>query len=231
MKRTGLTFMLALLLFVPNRVFSQDHLQEPAVERMRVHLAPLNFFDPVTAVLQVGAQKQLSDRFSLSLDHGFKSFAVKKLMERENERQNQRYSKTKVEIKYFLGRQNQATLSRVFPYLSVEGMYFPQEYSKENDWIHKESASYMYAYSYINRKVWVASLKYGKETRYRKVVIDKFIGIGVRYMSIRHRQTTGEVEGIYDEPTDISFPPIDRQEGTFWRPHISLGVKFGLPFQ
>lgn len=146
-------------------------------ERIRFHIAPYNFFDPITGVLQIGAHKHIHQRFALSLDHGFKMQTFRNIItDGKNERKNHRYSKTKAELKYFI-RKN---ASVAFPYLSVEGMYFPQKYVKESDYLITNNSYYRYDFSNIKRTVWVASMKYGLEVKVSNFVFDHFIGIGVR---------------------------------------------------
>ncbi|ALJ00131.1 hypothetical protein DC20_15575 [Rufibacter tibetensis] len=214
------------MLLISNVAFSQSYSEEEflEIEKLRVHFAPLNLFDPVTGVLQLGVQKTFSQRLAVSLDHGMKM----KVFDRGGTgKQGHTYSKTKAELKYFLDIKKRVIWSRVFSYLAIEGMYFPQKYSREDNWVYRGTTYYRYDYSKINRPVWVASLKYGQETRYRKVVIDKFIGLGVRRLSVKH-QTIGEREDHFDhDEWSIGFRDIE--EGIFEMIHVSLGVKFGLP--
>lgn len=185
----------------------------------------MNLFDPTSGVLQLGFQKPFHQRFSLSLDHGVK---LRVLRWGVSEKKEHSYSKTKAELKYFFGVNSRPAWSRVFPYLSIEGMYFPQEYIREDNWVYRGGTYYRFDYSSVTRPVWVVSLKFGKETRYRKVVLDKFIGIGLRRLSIKH-QAVGEREDFYDHD-DWSVATSDLEEGIFYKIHLSLGVKFGYPF-
>ncbi|WP_188502688.1 hypothetical protein [Pontibacter amylolyticus] len=218
MKDKAVLFVLFFLLTMSSSAFSQS-----ADEKVRFHIAPLNFFDPITGVLQIGIQKHIHQRFALSLDHGFKMQAFRNLvMDGESERKNYRYSKTKAELKYFVGQPKSVASS----YLSMEGMYFPQQYVKEQDYLITNNSYYRFDYSDIKRTVWVASLKYGIEIKVNNFVFDHFFGLGVRRLSIAHKPV-GLVEHEYFEETDVWFPPIDRKEGAFYRPHVSMGVKVG----
>ena len=143
-----------------------------------------------------------------------------------NSRIDHKYTKTKAELKYFIELEGRDTSATLFPYISVEGMYFPQHYMKVKDWIHGDRASYSYAFSNIKRTAWVASLKYGMEKRHKRTVLDFYVGLGVRKIAVSH-QATGVVEEEYYGPADLEFQSIDRYEGTFYRPHVSLGVKLG----
>jgi hypothetical protein len=218
MKNKASSFLLFILLLVSSSAFSQS-----TGEKIRIHISPLNSFDPRTSVLQVGVQKNVGQRFALSLDHGFKMQALQKLIyEGEGDRQDYRYSKTKAELKYFL---TEPSLT-VVPYLSTEGMYFPQKYVKENANLIRDNINYRYTSSKIDRTVWTASLKYGTEIKLNRFVLEHFFGLGVRRLSIAH-QPVGLVEEEFYQEADISFPPIDRKEGVFYRPHVSLGIKVG----
>lgn len=218
--KKAVPFLLLLLLLMSRSAFSQSDNRH-----IRLHVAPLNLFDPLTGVLQVGIQKNFNQRIALSLDHGIK-LDVFKYVRDGTDREDYKYTKSKAELKYFIGLTSKDSSSTVFPYLSVEGMFFPQKYRKENSRLLREEGTFRYDYSNIKRTVWVASLKYGREKRYKRTAFDFNIGIGVRRISIEH-QTFGLVEE--DEPGLMhSFlSPIDTKEGVFYRPHISLGFKVG----
>jgi hypothetical protein len=218
MKNAASPFVLLLLLLISSQAYSQIE-----GDKIRFHVVPYNFFDPVTGVLQVGVQKDLNQRFAISLDHGFKMQTFRNLItDGESERKNYKYSKTKAELKYFVRDHRSANSS----YISMEGMYFPQKYLKEKDYLIIDNIHYRYEYSHIDRTVWTASLKYGTEIRVKNFVFDHFIGLGVRRLSIAH-QPSDLIETQYHQEADISFPPIDRNEGVFYRPHVSMGLKVG----
>jgi hypothetical protein len=218
MKDKASPFVLFILLLISSSAFSQS-----SEEKIRFHIAPLNLLDPKTGVLQVGVQKHIHQRLALSLDHGFQLQTFKNMLYGSySDRNNYKYSKTKAELKYFVREHT----SDIFSYISLEGMYFPQEYVKEKEYLFRNNISYRYDYSNIDRTVWVASLKYGTEIKYNRFVYDTFFGLGVRRLSIAH-QPFGLIEQEYIGEVDISFPPIDRNEGVFYRPHVSLGVKLG----
>ncbi|PKV63312.1 hypothetical protein [Pontibacter ramchanderi] len=218
MKKAAFPFVLLTLLLVSGSAFGQS-----PEEKIRLHIAPFNFFDPVTGVLQVGAQKNFSQRFALSLDHGFRMQTFRKLLsDGESDRKNYKYSKTKAELKYFVGKGNPVTSS----YLSMEAMYFPQSYRKENAYLIRNEQHYRYTTSQIDRTVWVTSLKYGIEVRFSSFVLDHFFGLGLRRLSIAHQPSDLQEAEFYEE-TDVWFPPLDRNEGVFYRPHVAMGLKVG----
>jgi hypothetical protein len=218
MKDKAFSFFLLFLLLFSSSAFSQSE-----EEKIRIHIAPYNFFDPITGVLQIGVQKNLNPRFALSLDHGFKMQTFRNLItDGESERKNYKYSKTKAELKYFV----REPTSYASSYISMEGMYFPQKYVKENDYLTRNNIYYRYEYSHIDRTVWVTSLKYGMEFKVSNFVFDHFFGLGVRRLSIAH-QPSDLIESEYYQEADISFPSIDRNEGVFYRPHVSMGLKIG----
>lgn len=218
MKRKAWPFLLLLLLMSKSAFSQSDN------RHIRLHVAPLNLFDPVSGVLQVGIQKNFNQRIALSLDHGIK-LDVFKYVRDGTDREDYKYTKSKAELKYFIGLKSKDSSSTVFPYLSVEGMFFPQKYRKENSRIFREEGSFWYDYSNIKRTVWVASIKYGREKRYKRTAFDFNMGIGVRRMSIEH-QAFGLVKDLL-EPRGYFLPPIDTKEGVFYRPHVSLGFKVG----
>jgi hypothetical protein len=129
---------------------------------LQLSIAPLNLFDPVTGVIQIGIEKRLSQKIGVSLDYGLKAnpFSFYHL---KHSRNNYRYYKAKAELKYFI--KVKATGRSVIsnPYLSIQGFYFPHQYRKDSNWIVEGGKSYQYDYSNIDRKVVVASILLGEQ--------------------------------------------------------------------
>lgn len=198
--------------------------QRDTNEVVRVTVAPLNLLDTRTGVIQLGVQKRFTERLALALDYGFRCNVLPGY--RRSDRKDYGYYKAKAELKYFLQWKNgHETLIRN-PYLSLQGLYFPQHYRKYNDWLVKDGKNYHYEYSDITRRVTVASFILGNEEVWNRVVMDYYFGLGVRRITLRH-DMTGAVEGFRPEPKDWGGNELDLFEGTFYRPHIALGFKVG----
>lgn len=201
--------------------------------KLQLTFAPLNLFDPVTGVFQMGLQKNFLGGTALSVEHGVKVNMYSLLGNGDQSlsvglrggRKDYRYSKTRVEVKRYFGPSQRRPLSRALPYVSFEVLYLPQKYGKEDDWIFREGQSFRYDYSNIRRNVWVASLKMGKEERYGRMMFDQFVGLGMRNVSIRH-QTFGEVAADF-EAGGMPLGKKDWKEGVSVLPHLSLGFKVG----
>jgi hypothetical protein len=228
MAKAAIPFVLFLLFFLSGEVRSQEF-----DRKLQVTLAPLNLFDPVTGVLQVGIQKNFQGGLALSLDHGvrmnpyglFSRGDLPLFFRLGAEREDYRYSKTRMEVKRYFGPSYRRPFSKFLPYLSLEALYFPQKYRKEDDWIFREGESFLYEHSQVRRNVWVASLKIGKEARYGRMMFDQFVGLGMRNVSIRH-QTFGEVATVF-EGRGMPLGKKDWKEGVSTLPHLSLGFKIG----
>jgi len=213
-------FPIAVLLLLSTTCFGQKSIDK----QLQIRISPLSLIDPVTSVIQVGLQKQINKKLAASVDYGFKYLSFYDPYGRKN----YQYSKSRVELKYFIKLKNKSSAALVSPYLAVEGLYLPQKFRKENEWIFKDQKSYKYEYSNINRQVWVYNLKFGKEYTIReKFIFDKYIGIGIRKLTIT-QNAFGEVESLYDEPVDMpSGSSIDWQDGIYYRPNFLLGFKVG----
>lgn len=221
-KAIHIIVLIASLLTVDSSYCQNQH-QRP----LQVNIAPLNVFDPVTGVFQIGVEKRLSQRIGLSLDYGFK-FNHFSFYYLKNERKNYKYYKAKAEIKYFfkLNSTDRSVISN--PYMAIQGFYFPQQYRKDSSWIVENGKSYRYAYSNIKRKVVVASILLGEQKYIKpRVVLDYYAGFGIRRMTIAH-QPINAVEGYRSEPKEWSPIIIDQYNGVFYRAHMALGIKVGF---
>ena len=213
--------MLICRLFVDH-----SYCQTGAAKGFQVRIAPLNLFDPVTGVAQIGVEKRFSSRIGASFDYGVK-FNKLSFNAREYGRKDYRYSKYKAEIKYFFTTKNPNRSLRENLYLSIQAFYFPQHYRNENDWVVRNRESYHFDYSNISRKVAVASLLVGKEQVKGRFVFDYYCGIGIRKLTISHQPFNLVKSELPMAKEWINLTPIDRYEGHFYRPHIAEGVKIG----
>lgn len=221
MKLTVYFLFVSILLLSRGPCFCQDN----QYNMFLVRIAPLNLFDPLTGVIQLGVENRLNRRIAISVDYGLK-FDKLSFQHNGSERKDYRYSKDKVEVKYFLATSLKKDINIDHFYLAVQGFYFPQKYRKYNDWLSKNGKSYHYDISDINRKVMVVSFLAGAENTSGRFVYDFYYGLGIRQMTIRHH-TMGEIERTLYRPIEFSFHSVDQQEGVFYRPHISMGFKIG----
>lgn len=208
--------------------YGQGYSQNNQKKTLRITIAPLNLFDPISGVVQVGVQKRISQRIAVALDYGLRfnklSFAI-----RNSDRKDYRYFKGKFEVKYFFRSMQQTSNTVKSSYVSFQSFYFPQHYRKYNGWIVRDSKTYQYTFSNIDRKATTFSVLVGKEITKERFSLDIYFGVGYRILTIQH-QTQGLVEREKIEPKEPHFPPIDEKEGTFSRPHVAFGVKMGYNF-
>ena len=193
----------------------------------QVRIAPLNAFTPNAEVLQWGMQKRFNQRLALAADYGFK-FRTFSLGSKNGGRLNYHYYTAKGEVKYFFALRQNKRSGFTNPYFSIQGFYFPQKYDNKNGWLYLNNKSYHYDRSTITRNVAVSSLLIGDEHVTKRMVIDYYIGAGVRKITIHHHNTIGAVEGRRSFPAEIGGGiRIDEKEGNFYRPHLALGFKLG----
>jgi len=213
-------FSIVVLLLFSTTCFGQTSDNK----QLQIRISPLGLIDPVSSVIQLGLQKQLNKRLAISIDYGFKYLSFYDPMNRKD----YKYSKSRAELKYFVKLKNKSSGTSVSPYLAVEGLFLPQKFRKEDEWIFRDHKNYKYEYSNINRQVLVANLKFGKEVWINNsFIFDKYIGIGVRKLTIT-QNAFGEVESIYDEPMDLpSGSSIDWHNGIYYRPNLLVGFKIG----
>ena len=208
--------------------FTDDsYCQTDPARIFQVRIAPLNLFDPITGVVQVGVEKRFSSRIGASFDYGLK-FNKLSISAREYGRKDYHYHKYKAEIKYFFKTKASSRWSiKENLYLSIQAFYFPQHYRNENDWLVRNRKSYHFDYSNISRKVAVASILIGNEQICGRFIFDVYCGVGIRKLAIKHQPFNLVANEMPMAKEWINLVPIDRYEGNFYRPHFANGVKLG----
>ena len=197
----------------------------------QLHIAPLNVFTPYTGVVQAGFQKRFNQRFALAVDYGFK-FRNLSIYSKNDGRLNYTYYTVKGEVKYFIALNKKNKSDFANPYFSLQGFYLHQQYDRENGWLYTNNKSYHYDRSTISRNAVVASLLIGDERVKKRMLLDYYIGLGIRKIRVDHHKTTGAVEAQRSFPVEYFGRRIgiDEQEGTFYRPHLAWGFKLGYIF-
>ncbi len=191
-----------------------------------ISIAPANLFDPLTGTLQFGIQKRFNKRMAVSADYGFKlnTFSYYAHGGR-SDRLNYRYSKIKLELKYFIRPQRRHNNDLGEPYFAIQWFYFPQRYSKDSSWLLTDKGSFKYAYSNIRRRANAFSLVSGHQKVKGRYVFDTYLGFGIRIINIRHSPFNLVPEQYFSK--GIFSESLDYKEGTFFRPHLVFGFKMG----
>lgn len=194
--------------------------QKHAIKEMLLpKIAPLTLFDPYTPGLSVGLEFQPIDQLGLQFEYNlpFEALAFFNYNEGKRDHTTRRM---RGELRYYPGKQ----FSNKAHYLALEGFAVTENYYRENSTLFRNGALYNFVRSDIERQVRGFALKGGYQfvVNYH-LMIDVFGGLGMRQVQITHQ--TSELF-----PTPLLFDERwggDQREGTFYRPHLALGVRLG----
>jgi hypothetical protein len=205
--------------------FANTQAQTTDKKLLQITFAPMSLLVPMSGVLEIGMQKDLGKKFALCVDYGlrFNKFSIPVFTQQRND---YRYSKSRVELKYFLKYKEGKSVGIERVYVSLQAFYFPQHYRKDNDWLITNGKSYHYEYSSLDRKASAISSLAGMEVFTKSFVFDFYVGVGVRKLIIQHHPVNA-VEGSRSEPTDWGPTPIDLYKGVFYRANFPFGVRIG----
>ncbi len=201
----------------------------PKLEKTwELYWKPLALFDPVTATVQAGFQKTITRRFAVAFDYGLQMPALS-IYYKKSERQDYRYSKSMLELKYYLKKVRRMEAADGYHYVSLRGFYFPQTYTKTNDYVTLDDVSYHYDVSNIKRTVFSFDALFGYQLYSKRFSYNPYVGLGLRSITIQHH-AQGLQPGFEADIPDFHFTSLDRQQGTFLRPDLVLGFRFGYRF-
>ncbi len=192
------------------------------------YIKPLALVDPLTGTLQAGLQKDIKPHFAIALDYGLKLPALSYYYHR-SERQHYHYSKSSLEIKYYLKRIKRWEAVDGYTYVSLQAFYFPQHYLKTNDFLTLNGTSFHYDESTIKRTVVAYNAALGYQLFKERIAFNVYTGIGIRKIRLQ-QQPEGLQPGWPVEPVELHFISLDRQQGDFVRLNLLLGARIGYRF-
>ncbi|PSR55034.1 hypothetical protein AHMF7605_16750 [Adhaeribacter arboris] len=193
-------------------------------------VSPLSLLDPRAATIQLGVQANIKNRLGFSVDYGlpYKKLAEQIYTNPDLQSEQHEYHRIRAEVKYFMPPAWVKANEKSRPYFSSEIFFGPEKYRKKDDWLLKDEDAYHYEYSDVTRKMQGVCLKVGLEyTVLRRLLLDVFVGPGLRRIKIDHHTFKAELRE-YDPPVDFYIEPVDKREGTFSRIHLGLGFKVGF---
>ena len=109
-------------------VYYTAHSQETRV--LQITVAPLSIIDPLTGVFQAGMQQRLNYRLALSIEYGLK-FNFLSYYSYNTERKNYHYSKSRIQLKYFIKRPGSNANKDKTPYMALQVFIFPNPIQKK----------------------------------------------------------------------------------------------------
>jgi hypothetical protein len=153
--------------------------------------------------IQPGMQHRLNSRFAIVGE-----FCIPVMgMTRNSHVLDQKYSRLKGELKYYLHSTSRS------PYISVESSYAFREFTVENCSYHKgKEADSVYSYqrASVLSPIWTTNLKIGREYRFGPHFgLDIFWGMGFRNISTHYSNLKGVSKEVYYPPYCKIFPSPD----------------------
>jgi|GEM_PF-2679021 len=220
MTRTFYSLLACLALSFSVR--AQNSAERLAPERLLLKLAPLTLFDPSTSALMLGLEYRPIPRLGLELDYGFRFTGLQPFYW-NRDKENLRYQKVKVEVRYYIPRNEKMQW-----YVAGEAFYVPQEYDLKKGNFYRGGEFRAYDRAHIEREVRGAALKAGMMRRLgRKLWLDTAFGLGVRHREVRY-ETINERPGnlMFDAP-EQNFIKATPDPGTRTRLAPAAALRLG----
>lgn len=204
-----------LLIFLAWGLPAQDSLYD---NRVCVKVAPLAIFD-----IYSGMSPRAGVEFKLKSNHALYHEAGT-YIPYANGMHNNVGVLTKLEYKLYIHEYDVTSGN----YVSVELFYKHQTYGTY-DSIRVQP---FYSKNYrVEKDVGCFTLKYGDLKVYKRgMVVDMFIGIGLRYKSIRN-SLTGEENDHIQPAGDYGFNISKNKAGNRFSPNFDIGIKIGYSFK
>ena len=136
------------------------------------------------------------------------------------------YFRKSAELKRFFKQQKDLE-----EYLSAEVQYAERSFVDTNGGTYfkgRDEVRYRYSYAAIHSPIRVLMLKAGAEFPvYKRFFLDAFVGVGARTIYTRYSEVVNEEYAPWGW-FELNGPKSAyRYDGTFSKPHIALGFKFG----
>lgn len=186
--------------------------------KLCLKLAPLSVFDIYSGMsIRAGLEYKIKNNFALYNEIG-------SYVPNANAMHDNYGYLIKLEGKIYLNKSN-LTLGQ---YLSTEVFFKHQSYYTY------DTISYLKNYLknyYVDKNVGCLTIKYGflKSYKYR-ILVDYFIGIGIRFKNITSTLTAYENSHIKSDG-DYSLNILKNRAGNFITPNFDVGIKIGYSFK
>jgi len=189
---------------------------------------PLRLFNPSVPAIQLGVELQLSKRVSFSFEYGypFEGLSAEKVIDIYDKKLEWKYAVYTTEIKYKLP----SSKLRRHPFISAQQFVIPQTYSKTSSFLITNGEIITYSESKVEKHVIGFSLNMGTETTFNKFMMEAFVGLGIKGISIDHSLRNPSINPVATSSSELKpwQDDIDRREGIFIRPHAVIGLRFGF---
>ena len=214
-----LSLLLLLILFnIPFlKAQEPESFQEISPSIPILKFSPLSLMDPVSSI-QFALEHQIGRRQSLQHEVGY----ITDIMHDEKNRKGIRLRN---EYRYYL-EPDESGYGGL--YLGPEILFIYYNYFQSGTFgrscDNPEGCQYFQRMEIkTNKQVWAITPKVGYQFVVERFVLDLYAGLGYRYVRVKQEGDPGnEIDQRYD------FFNVNKQEGSYNLPNVSMGMKFGF---
>lgn len=216
-------------------IFSQETDSIKKEKSFVLKFAPYNIIDPVNPSLQFGIESKLTKHINIQGEIGY----ILPIWLNPYREFNPKYNGFKIrgELRHYLNF-NRNKLGDFGYYLATELYYTKNSYNSK-EYFNKKTDSLVFTPEYsenirIKKNLFGLNLKIGYQKRYKNVVIDAYVGLGIKYKIIEHFNRS--------HPEDIITPPrsfymsdmiagkMADEKGKYFIINVPINIKIGYVF-
>jgi len=205
----------SLLFFLTGSLMAQNILYD---SKLCVKIAPLAILDVYSGMSpRAGVEFKLKTKHALYTEIG-------SYLPYVNSMHRNLGALTKLEYKYYLNKNGQTSGN----YFSAELLYKHQSYGTSDSILIQPFYSKDY---HVDKDVGCFTIKFGEMKVYKRhLVVDSFVGLGIRYTSIRN-SLTNEENKYMQRGGGYGFNIFRNGAQNQLIPNVDLGIKIGYRFK
>ena len=209
---------------------------QPAADSMvkvnALKFAPLNLLDFINTSVEVSYERAISQRFSWQISGAY--FLPKRVVDWDEDFNNQsKGGRLRVEgRKYF--SQNHRALNGY--YAAVDLSYLHNNYNAIHhfgeDWYYEPDSIPNIAYFdtvNVRKQTYTLNVKFGQQTALKRLVLDVYVGIGLKYRDVMHRERINPADEL-SQPRHPNVIHISDREAHGWTISLPINLKLGYVF-
>lgn len=221
------TFIVSILFFFCLSGWSQE---TASMKKNCVKINPLKIIREISPAFEISYERLTGKHFSTQVSAAYLLPVSVWQLGEDFPVRNNGYSVT-LEERFYVEK-----LELTQKYIALETEYLQNDYlttarfGKENPYSDPPHVNYNYRDTFnIHKSTFNINLKYGCRYSYKRISVDMYLGLGIRYRHVAHYNRNVPTDKM-EQPKHQNIIYANDREGFYWTVSAPIGIKIGFAF-